>query len=94
MRIREKASDGLTLVEIMIIIIVIGLLMSIVLPVLVKARYHSQFTACVLNLRKIGKALENYQTNHSGHYPSNLDILFKQKYLPRKLTCPSYRSEY
>ncbi len=66
---RNKA---FTLIEMMIVITIIGLLMVLVLPNMVKARYQAQLTGCQFNLRAIAAALETYKTENE-RYPPEAD---------------------
>ncbi|MCL5036363.1 MAG: type II secretion system GspH family protein [Chloroflexi bacterium] len=91
---KKEHAGGLTLVEAMIIIVVIGLLVSIVLPLLVKARYHSNFASCIFNLNSYGKSLDLYRSDHGSFYPGKLEELVEKRYLPGLKKCPSNSSEY
>src|SRR4051812_11929965 len=57
-----------TLVELLVVIGIIGLLVSILLPALGRARRQAQEIACMANLRSLGQALTMY-TQQSGYYP-------------------------
>ncbi len=48
--------DGLTIVEVMIVVILIGMLAAIAIPSLLRARNESQMKACIVNLKAIDTA--------------------------------------
>lgn len=56
----HRFQAGFTLVEIMIVVLILGLLLSIAVPGWVRARERSQHHACVSNLRLIDHAKEQY----------------------------------
>ncbi|MCL4283539.1 MAG: prepilin-type N-terminal cleavage/methylation domain-containing protein [Fimbriimonadaceae bacterium] len=51
---------GFTLVEIMIVVLIIGIILSIAVPQWIRARERSQARACVSNLRQIESAKEQH----------------------------------
>lgn len=55
-----------TLVELLVVISVIALLLSILIPVLHKARTQAQKTVCLANLRQAGTALNLYVNDFDG----------------------------
>lgn len=89
-----RKHEGFTLIDIMIIIVIVGLLMSIAIPLLVKARYYSHLTSCIHNLKTIAKAMENYRNDHRGMYPLHIDNLVDQSYIYRNPKCPSNGCDY
>jgi prepilin-type N-terminal cleavage/methylation domain-containing protein len=65
----KKSGEGFTLIEILVVIAIIGLLASVIITSITKARYRSRDTKRVSDLKQIQKALEIYISNH-GSLPS------------------------
>jgi prepilin-type N-terminal cleavage/methylation domain-containing protein/prepilin-type processing-associated H-X9-DG protein len=57
---RSSRSSGFTLVELLVVISIIALLVSIMLPVLARARRHAQALLCSNNLRQVGVYAQMY----------------------------------
>ncbi|MDR3707855.1 MAG: prepilin-type N-terminal cleavage/methylation domain-containing protein [Capsulimonadaceae bacterium] len=58
--IHLKRTRGFTLVEIMIVVLIIGILLSIAIPNFVMARNSSRAKGCVDNLKQIDSAKQQY----------------------------------
>ena len=58
-----------TLIELLVVIAIIGILVSLLLPSLTRARYNTENTVCMSNLRQIGLAYTVYASDHDAWYP-------------------------
>ncbi|MHC4265435.1 MAG: DUF1559 family PulG-like putative transporter [Planctomycetota bacterium] len=67
--LKEIKSRGLTLVEMLIVISIIGLLMSILVPSLYRVREQAKAMACTSNLKQIGFAVLSYFGEYDGYFP-------------------------
>ena len=59
---------GFTLIEVVVVISVITVLMSLILPAVMRARESVRRTQCMNNLRQVGIALQAFESTHQ-HYP-------------------------
>ncbi len=74
---------GLTLVELLVVLAVIGVLLGILLPTLSQARRAAETTTCISNLRQLHMALRMYEDDHGflpvepalGYFPKWRDQL-------------------
>jgi prepilin-type N-terminal cleavage/methylation domain-containing protein len=60
---RSRRIGGFTLVELLVVIAIIGVLASLLTPVLMKARQQSYKTDCVNNLRNVCNAAQMYASD-------------------------------
>jgi prepilin-type N-terminal cleavage/methylation domain-containing protein/prepilin-type processing-associated H-X9-DG protein len=65
-----RRHSGFTLVELLVVVGIIGVLASLLLPVLSRARESAQRASCTNNLRQIGIAFELYLLEHRETYPA------------------------
>ncbi len=69
-----KNRPGFTMVEILIVVLIIGLLISITVPAVNAVRRNARRTDCLNRLRQLGQAVQSYEGAHN-RYPGWLDIL-------------------
>ena len=87
---RNRSERGFTLVEIMVVILIIGILVSLALPSWMNARARAQTRICVANLRQIHQAKEMYALAtraQTGTTVSMSDLV--PQYLDHEPFCPA-----
>lgn len=70
----RKSGRGVTLVEMLVVIGIIGYLIALTVPMLSQARAAAVRTQCAANLRQIGYATEMYAVENGGWIPRDCTI--------------------
>ncbi|MGA2499581.1 MAG: prepilin-type N-terminal cleavage/methylation domain-containing protein [Tepidisphaeraceae bacterium] len=64
-----RRRPAFTLVELLVVLAIIGLLLSILIPVVAAARTRANGLTCKSQLRQIGQAVRMYLAENKDHYP-------------------------
>lgn len=70
MRPPSRHHAGFTLIELLVVVAILSLLVTLLLPVLSKAKHLAKSAVCLSSQRQIGIALAGYQSEYSGMYPT------------------------
>jgi len=69
---RNRRRSGLTLVELLVVVAIIGTLVAILLPAIQAARESARLSQCANNLKQIGVACLNYHDTNRSFPPGYL----------------------
>ncbi len=68
MRLNQRSA--FTLIELLVVIAIIGILASLLLPVMGRARENGRRASCASNLHQIGAAMLSYSDDFNGWFPT------------------------
>ena len=88
----SRNRGAFTLVEIMIVVAIIGLLAAVAIPNLITARKKAQRQACIMNMKAMSGAKENWALDYKkgdADQPSDTDLFGRDKYIENKPVCPA-----
>lgn len=75
-----ERKKSFTLLELLVVMGIIGILVSILLPSLKKARHVAKIAVCHSNLKQHGTALVAYMTSGNGRFPIDTSLNDQQMY--------------
>src|SRR4051794_31010393 len=91
---RQRRSPLRFLVWAIGILVIGGMLISVMLPSLCRAREPANRVKCGSNLRQIGQAIALYAQGHGGQYPASLAVLFSTEDITAEvMICASSNDE-
>ncbi len=74
MKADAKCSTGFTLIELLVVIAIIGLIASLLLPALSRAKASVHRTNCLNNLHQLGFGVLMYATDHGDTFPATTNV--------------------
>jgi prepilin-type N-terminal cleavage/methylation domain-containing protein/prepilin-type processing-associated H-X9-DG protein len=73
-KMKIERRTGFTLIELLVVIGIIGILMSMMMPALSRAKAKGNRIACVNNIRQLNLAATMYAGDHDNEYPRRLHL--------------------
>lgn len=80
-RTKKRLNHGMTMIELLVVTIVIGILVAVGIPNLIGSQDRSKNASVKGNMRVIQLAAESYGVDAGGYYPTDIDTAFLS-YLP------------
>jgi len=75
---KTKIQKGFTLIELLVVIAIIGILASMLLPALAKAKTRANRIKCVSNIKQVGSAFKAFANDNNDRYPWLLEAKDEQ----------------
>ena len=72
---KMRSKKGVTLVELLIVVLILGALAAIAIPRLTQSSDTAKKNGCKTNVDIINSQIELYAAEHDGTYPSNLETI-------------------
>ena len=71
---KHQKTAAFTLIELLVVIAIIGILASVLLPVLARGKTKAKEVACINNLKQIGLGFRLWAGDQGDKYPWNIDV--------------------
>ena len=71
-----RRSEGMTLIELLVIVAIITVLIGIVVPAFRNARHRARQAVCMGNLKDIGVAIIMYCNDYDDHFPYQINYAY------------------
>jgi prepilin-type N-terminal cleavage/methylation domain-containing protein len=85
---KPRSSDGFTLVELMVVVLIVGILVSIAIPVFTSSSNRARATSCLANQTMVSRAAELYRAKEAMS-PPTLQSMVDRGYFLKLPACPS-----
>ncbi|MDP7012251.1 MAG: type II secretion system protein [Verrucomicrobiota bacterium] len=66
---KTKTQKGFTLIELLVVIAIIGILASMLLPALAKAKVRANRAKCTSNIKQVGGSIKAFANDNNDRYP-------------------------
>lgn len=89
----EKAQQGFTLMELLIVVVIIALLAALLVPVLGKAQKQAQARNCMAKAKALATSLRTYASSWQGYTPPDAETALTKEFGFKKYTEKGYYDE-
>ncbi len=95
MKVLLLKQKGVTLIELLIVVLILAVLSAIAIPRVSQSSHSAEAKVCRKNIRLINRSIEMYWVK-TGSYPANLqDVTVNPAYYPEgEPTCPITKNTY
>lgn len=70
-----RSKRGVTLIELLIVVLILGALAAIAIPRLTQSADNAKKNACKTNIDMVNAQIELYAAENDGSYPSSLTVI-------------------